>query len=74
MAVGGFGCPRPPATGAGLRRGETGLACRPMQALADGRRSRVKMQREQVAKILSLFDELSTGLGNISFRQRTIFE
>ena len=74
MAGDGFGYPRPLAAGAGLRRGEAGLACRPMQALADGRRSRVKMQREQVAKILSLFDELATGLGNISFRQRTISE
>ena len=68
MAGDGFGYPRPLAAGAGLRRGETGLACRPMQGLADGRRPRVRMQREQVAKILSLFDELSTGLGSIQFR------
>lgn len=68
MAMDGFGCPRPPAAGAGQQRGEAGLACRPMQALADGRRPRVRMQREQVAKILSLFDELTTGLGSIQFR------
>lgn len=55
VAVDGFGCLRPPAAGAGLRRGETGRVCRLIQASVDGRMPWVRIQRDQMAKILSFY-------------------